>query len=153
MQAATNTLTIGDHTFRIRWDAGAACMAETHLKRMAREAGASREEVDAINILEGVDMSISTALAFVYGAIYAGAAERDEDPPVSFRKLGSLLDSTERQNQAFAVMSELIADHDREDTEPGKERPAERPARKSASAASTRSARSTSASQTASSGA
>lgn len=151
MQAATNTLTIGDRTFRIRWDAGAACMAETQLKRMAREAGATREEVDAINILNGADMSLPTALAFLYGAIYAGAAERDEDAPVSFRKLGSLLDSDARQNEAFAAMSDLIAAYGDVDAEPGKAVPA-KPARKSTSAASTRSARSTSASPTASSG-
>lgn len=153
MLGTTRTINLRGVELRLRWDAGAAMHAENKLKLLAKDAGATRAEIAEINIMEGATLSLGTAIAFLWGAIVAGAAEYDKEPPVSWLQLGGLLDSQERINEVSKLIGELVFENSPRPT-PGKA-PARKSnrAKKSRSKSSTSGARSTSESPRASSGA
>lgn len=132
------SLTLGEETFRLRWDFGAMAVWRQH-------GGA-----DAAKgiITEG------NMLAALYAAISADARARDVEPPITIGRLGSLLDDGVKVERAFQLLNEQIGAYDArtEAARNGAGKGARRARKTTGSTGPTSSAQSTSESTSASSG-
>lgn len=138
MQATRRTIEIGEQTFGLRWDMNAIATFE-------------RLTGESVLLGDGIKVTAGNMLALLWSCIDADAASRDEDPPISFRRFGSLLQAGEDMTKATQAAIDLIA----ENAPPGKANRATRRAvakKASRSPGSTSSRRSTSASANGSSG-
>jgi hypothetical protein len=97
VNARTETLAVGDHTFRLRWDFTAI---------------ATLEQITGLNALDGIPVTARNVLALLWSAIDADAAARGVEPPVSFRQFGSFLCDEESQSRAMAVAVKLLQSND-----------------------------------------
>lgn len=141
MQTETRTFELDGVTYRLRPN-------DMNYFAKIEELTEHRE-----NALLGVRVNASSVLAVLYAAIWSDYAARDEEPPMSYRQFGSLINSEEKRERAVEVVAELLGLNTPEaEPDTGQTDPQPAPARRSRSRGATRSGRSTSASPSASSG-
>lgn len=88
------TITAGDEQFQACWDMTAWATFE----KLSGHA----------NAFEGFQINVSNVLDALWAAIDAAAAHKDEPAPITRRRLGTLLTSTEDLNRSIAVVKELF---------------------------------------------
>lgn len=88
------TIEAGGESFQACWDMTAWATFE----KLSGQA----------NAFEGGKINASNALDALWAAIDAAAAHKDQDAPISRRRLGTLFVTTEEMNAAFHVVAKLL---------------------------------------------